>query len=183
MNCDSWDDPKNAWITADTVRAFTRSSRLIFSGSVLIDMRSFTRRAMRLRADRELVRDQLADRTNAAVAQVVDVVDVAATFMQLDEVSNDLDEVFLREHGVVGRHGHAEPLVDLVAAHAAEVVALRREEQPLERLLRRLRVRRVARTEQRVDLRQRFLLAVRRILGQRVLDERRLGPARTRRTR
>ena len=43
-------------------------------------------------ADRELVRDQLTDRTNAAVAEVVDVVDVAAAFMQLDEVADDLDE-------------------------------------------------------------------------------------------
>ncbi len=109
---------------------------------------------------------------------MVDVVDVSAAFVQFHEVANDLDEVFLRQHGVVGRHGHAEPLVDLVAPHAAEVVALRREEQTLERLFRRLRVRRVARTEQRVDLRQRFLLAVRRILGQRVLDERGLGPTR-----
>ena len=48
MNCDSCDDPKKAWITADTVRALTRSSSEIFSGSVLIDMRSLTRRAMRL---------------------------------------------------------------------------------------------------------------------------------------
>src|SRR3712207_8915440 len=47
MNCDSCDDPKNAWMTALTVRAFTRSSSEIFSGSVLIDMRSLTRRAMR----------------------------------------------------------------------------------------------------------------------------------------
>ena len=47
MNWLSWLDPKNAWITADTVRALTRSSMLIFSGSVLIDMRSLTRRAMR----------------------------------------------------------------------------------------------------------------------------------------
>ena len=49
MNCESCDDPKKAWITALTVRAFTRSSSVIFSGSVLIDMRSFTRRAMRLK--------------------------------------------------------------------------------------------------------------------------------------
>ena len=49
MNCDSCDEPKNAWMTAETVRAFTRSSSEIFSGSVLIDMRSFTRRAMRER--------------------------------------------------------------------------------------------------------------------------------------
>ena len=47
MNCESCDEPKNAWITAETVRALTRSSSVIFSGSVLIDMRSFTRRAMR----------------------------------------------------------------------------------------------------------------------------------------
>ena len=95
---------------------------------------------------------------------MVDVVDVAASFMKFDEISNDLDEVFLRQDGVIGRHVHAEPLIDLVTADAAEVVALRREEQTLERLLRRLRVRRVTRTEQRVNLRQRFLLAVRRIL-------------------
>ena len=49
MNCESCDDPKKAWMTALTVRAFTRSSSEIFSGSVLIDMRSLTRRAMRLK--------------------------------------------------------------------------------------------------------------------------------------
>ena len=47
MNCDSWDDPKNAWITADTVRALTRSSSEIFSGSELMLIRSLTSRAMR----------------------------------------------------------------------------------------------------------------------------------------
>src|SRR2546428_10007113 len=34
-NCDSCDEPKNAWITALTVRAFTRSSSVIRSGSLL----------------------------------------------------------------------------------------------------------------------------------------------------
>ena len=47
MNCDSWDEPKKAWITAETVRAFTRSSMLILLGSVLMDIRSLTSRAMR----------------------------------------------------------------------------------------------------------------------------------------
>ena len=63
-------------------------------------MRSFTRRAMRRQADRELVRDQLTDRADAAVAEVIDVVHVAAAFVQLDEVADDRDEVFLREHRV-----------------------------------------------------------------------------------
>ena len=47
MNWLSWLEPKKAWITALTVRAFTRSSMLIFSTSVVIDMRSLTRRAIR----------------------------------------------------------------------------------------------------------------------------------------
>ena len=47
MNCDSCELPKNAWITALTVRALTRSSSEIFSGSVLMLIRSLTSRAMR----------------------------------------------------------------------------------------------------------------------------------------
>ena len=47
-------------------------------------------------ADRELVRDQLADRADAPVAEVVDVVRVAASLVQLDEVADDRDEVLLR---------------------------------------------------------------------------------------
>ncbi len=38
---------------------------------------------------------------------MIDVVDVAAAFVQLDEIPDDLDEVFLREHRVVGKHVHA----------------------------------------------------------------------------
>ena len=38
MNCDSCEDPKKAWITALTVRAFTRSSSEVFSGSVLLEL-------------------------------------------------------------------------------------------------------------------------------------------------
>src|SRR5438034_7591135 len=47
MNCDSCELPKNAWITALTVRAFTRSSRVIRSGSLLMLIRSLMSRAMR----------------------------------------------------------------------------------------------------------------------------------------
>ena len=47
MNCDSWELPKKAWITALTVRAFTRSSSVILSGSLLMLIRSLMSRAMR----------------------------------------------------------------------------------------------------------------------------------------
>src|SRR5881396_3804514 len=52
------------------------------------------------------------------------------------------------------------------------------EEQPLQRLARRLEVRRLARPQKRVDLLQRLGLGPGRVLEQRVLDERRLAPAR-----
>src|SRR5512140_1798937 len=110
---------------------------------------------------------------------MVDVVRVAAPLVQLHQVTHDRHEVLLREHRVRRRRLEPEALVDLVASHAPEIVALGREEQPLERDAGRLEIRRIARSEQRVDLAQRLLLGVRRVLEERVLDERRLGASRS----
>src|SRR5256712_13347296 len=88
----------------------------------------------------------------SAVAEVVDVVGVAAALAQLDQVADDRDEVVLREDRVVLGDVHLEPLVDLVAAHPPQVVALGAEEQPLQRLPSRLEDGRLAGTQQRVDL-------------------------------
>src|SRR2546428_12184192 len=92
----------------------------------------------------------------SAVAEVVDVVGVAAPLAQLDQVADDRDEVVFREDRVVLRDVHLEPLVDLVAAHPPQVVALGVEEKALQRLPRRLEIGRLAGPEQRVDLLQRF---------------------------
>ena len=125
----------------------------------------------------ELVGDQLTHRADTAISQLIDIVHIAAAFVEFHELAHDLNEVFLREDG--GRHRRVEPqtLVDFIATDTTEVVALGREEQTLERLLGRLAVGRVARTEERVDLLERFLLVLRRVLGQGVLDQRRLGTA------
>src|SRR2546426_6707490 len=113
-----------------------------------------------------------------SVAEVVDVVGVAAPFPQLDQVADDRDEVLFREDRVVLRDRELESLIDLVAAHPSQVVALGMEEQPLEGLAGGLEVRRLTRPQQRVDLLQRLGLGPRRVLEQRVLDEGRLAPAR-----
>src|SRR5690606_6435153 len=47
--------------------------------------------------DAVLVLHQLADRADAAVAEVVDVVDRAATVLELDEVADRLEDVLRRE--------------------------------------------------------------------------------------
>ena len=107
----------------------------------------------------------------------VDVVGVAAALVQLDQVADDRDEVFLRQDRVVRRELQPEAVVDLVAADAAQVVALGREEQPLERQAGGLEVRRLAGTQQAVDLLEGLGLVGGRVLAQGVLDERRLAAA------
>ncbi len=147
---------------------------------------------------RELVGDQLAYRPNATVAQVIDVVHVPASLVQLDEVAQDRDEIVLREDRGARLLLQVQALVDLVAADASEVVALRREEEALQRLFRRLLVRCVAWPQEGIDRVERLALArigvrapslllalfggdvlrVGRVLADRVLDQRRLGAAR-----
>ena len=111
--------------------------------------------------DAVLVLHQLADRADAAVAEVVDVVDRAAAVLQLDEVTNGLEDVLRREDLRVERGALllGEVLVELVvqleAADLREVVALGVEEQVVEERLRRLERRRITRAEAPVDLHDR----------------------------
>jgi hypothetical protein len=55
-------------------------------------------------AEPVVVLHQLADRTHPAVAEVVDVVDLALAIAQVDEGANHLDDVFLAQDadGVLG---------------------------------------------------------------------------------
>ena len=74
MNCDSWLVPKNSLIAATTGRMLIRVCGVIASTSWVV-IRSRTTRSMRDRPT-DLVLDQLADGADAAVAEVVDVVDL-----------------------------------------------------------------------------------------------------------
>ena len=86
MNCDSCDVPKNSLIAATTGRMLIRVWGVIASTSWVV-MRSRTTRSMRLTADAHLVLDQLADRADAAVGEVVLVVEAVARLL-LDEVEH-----------------------------------------------------------------------------------------------
>ena len=87
MNCDSWVEPKNSLIAAEIGLALIRSCGIRFSVSAW-PRRSLHRALDAHQAGAELVLGQLADRAHAAVAEVVDVVDLAAAVAQLDQ---DLD--------------------------------------------------------------------------------------------
>ena len=125
--------------------------------------------------DRELIGNELADRADTAIAEVVDVVRGTTPLAQLDEVAEDLDEVFLGEDRDMRRSFQTQPLVDLVAADTAEVVPFRIEEHVLDGGPRGLHIGRVTGPQQRVDGVERLFLTFGGILPEGVLDDRTLS--------
>ena len=105
-----------------------------------------------------LVGEELADGADAAAAEVVDVVDDALALAQAHEVLGRGDDVGALEDALLELGLEAELLVDLVAADAAEVVALRVEEEPLEEGLRVGGRRGLARAQALVDFLEGLLL-------------------------
>ena len=101
--------------------------------------------------DAILILHQLADRADAAVAEVVDVVDRAAAVLQLDEVTNGLEDVLRRQHRGIERRAlilgevAVELVVELQPTDLRQVVALGVEEEVVEQRLRRLERGRIAR--------------------------------------
>jgi hypothetical protein len=128
--------------------------------------------------DAVLVLHELAHRADAAVAEVVDVVDRAAAVLELDEVADGLEDVLRREHGGLERRALVlgqilvELVVQLEATDLRQVVALRVEEQVVEQGLRRLERRRIAGTQATVDLHDRVLGRLDLLREQRVAEVR-----------
>ncbi len=146
--------------------------------------------ARQTRAD--LVLDQLADRADATVAEVVDVVGLDADLdrlaaaragqgggavdVQRGEVLDGRDDVRQRQHRVGQRRVLAELLVQLVAADLREVVALGGVEvEVLEQRAAGLDGRRLARADLAVEVEQRLVLRLDAVLLERVDDGRVVG--------
>ena len=108
-------------------------------------------------AEAILIFHQLADRAHAAVAEMVDVVDFAASVAQIDERAHDRDNVLAAQHAHRVRRVEIEAHVHLHAADRGEIIALGVEEQRMEHRLGRLDGRRLARTHHAIDVEQRFL--------------------------
>ena len=105
-------------------------------------------------ADAELVGHQLAHGADAAVAEVVDVIDLETVLArgQGQQVTQGGDDVLIGEDSDVLLRGEVELLVDLVAADAGEVVTLRVEQQALEQAAGGVDGRRLAGAQTTVDL-------------------------------
>ncbi len=107
--------------------------------------------------DAILVFHQFADRAHPAVAEVVDVVDLALAVAQIDQRLDDSQDIFLAQRAMSVGRVELKPHVHLDAADRGQVVALRVEEQRLEHGLRGIDGRRLARTHHAIDVEQRVL--------------------------
>ena len=136
-------------------------------------------------AGADLVLDELADGADAAVAEVIDVVELDADLclftvagalgrvhsgVQRHEVADGGDDVLGGEHRVRQRGFDAELAVDLVAADLGQVVALRVEVQVVEQVAGGLSGRGLCRAQLLVDVEQRFVLRGDGVLGHRLAD-------------
>jgi hypothetical protein len=111
-------------------------------------------------ADAELVLHQLADGADAAVAEMVDVIDGADVLAQLEQVADGPVEVLGRERALVQAGGVlvlVELDIELEAADAREVVLARIEEHAFEERRGGVERGRIAGTQLAVDLDERFL--------------------------
>ena len=120
--------------------------------------------------DPELVLHQLADRAHPAIAQVVDVVDLAAPVLDLDQLAHHPDHVHRAQHAQRVLGLEAEAGVQLDPADRRQVVALGIEEQAVEQRLRGIQVRRLARAQDPVDVEQRILARGAAVGRERVAD-------------
>ena len=131
-------------------------------------MRSLATFSMRRKAHAKLRVEQLADRADALVLEVVDVVGrelhpglVArirrGRFVHSGDVLDDGNEVVLGDVSHRERERHAQLFVELVATDLGEIVAARVEEHRLHQRSRRVGRRRVARTDLVIDVEERGL--------------------------
>ena len=116
-------------------------------------------------ADTTLVGQKFAHRTHTAATQVIDIVNRSITQLETEQVLGRLDQVLLHQRAGTIVALQAKFLVDLVAPHATQVVALGIEEQTLHERAGVGRGRRIAGAQALVNLLQGFLLIVSRILG------------------
>jgi len=86
-------------------------------------------------ADPVLIFEELADRANPPIPQIIDIVDGALRVFEADEVFDRLEDIFPAQGALLERNvGEAELQVELEAADFREVVMIRAEEEIVEKL-------------------------------------------------
>src|SRR5690606_10751552 len=104
-------------------------------------------------------------------AQVVDIVDVAKTVTDVDQLAQHIKDVTLVQHARASIRFTTQATVELHATNAGQVVAVFSEEQVVEQRFGSLFGGRLARTHHAIDLDQRLELGTSGIQLEGVRDE------------
>ena len=123
-------------------------------------------------ADAILVLEKFADRANTAVAEVVDVVDLALAVLEVDQRLDDFQDVLAAQYGHVIGDIKVETHVHLDAADSRKIVAVGVEEQAIEHGFGGFARRRLTRTHDTIDFGKRVVALLDLVGHQRVADPR-----------
>ena len=110
-------------------------------------------------ADAALVGEQFAHRADAAAAEMVNVVQLTFALFEAEQILRGGHQIFLGQDAGIAALD-AELLVDLVTAHAAQIVTLGIEEQPLDQRAGVGGGRRIAGTQAAVNVLERLFLVL-----------------------
>ena len=77
----------------------------------------------------ELIIQLFANRAHTAVAQMVDIIHIRLHVGQFDQILDDLDNVFFRQHPDITAGSQVQLPVDAETPHLTQIIAFFREEQ------------------------------------------------------
>src|SRR6516225_9050263 len=103
--------------------------------------------------DAELIFDQLADGADPAIAQMIDIVDLAiwAAILKLDQIAHYFENIFAPEGALLERDIELKLVVELQPADLRQVITLRIEEKIVEEGGRSLQSWRITRPQPPID--------------------------------
>ena len=123
-------------------------------------------------ADPELGEQLLPYRAHPAVAQVVNIVYIRLLVHQADEVFDDRDDIFFREHERIFARVQLQFAVDFIPAYLPEVVAFVGEEQLFDDAAGSIVIGCICTAELLIDIADGVHFGVGRVLLQRIVDDR-----------
>ena len=123
----------------------------------VLDRHPFANAALEpLKARPDMHLDQLTDGTDAAVAQMVDVVRLAQSIAKSDHLPDDLDQIFSRQDSAVGACPvtllAVQAFIQLIPTNARQVISPVIEEQVLQHRRRVVPRRRITRSQPSIEL-------------------------------
>ena len=82
---------------------------------------------------------------------MIDVVNGTVTIADIDQLTQDINDVFLRQHPAAGRFRTSQSAVEFHPANSRQIITIRREEQIFKQCMRRLFGRRFTGSHHPVD--------------------------------